>query len=261
MSVLKMILLLLSIFLYILFGSLTRFIISVFNRDFAYRVITRYTKTLSTIIRKILGIRITAEGELSYFHETGNFIIANHLGYLDGIILSSLFRTIFITKIEIKSWPVFGWMARVGGTIFVNRQRNTESIRLIPEISETLRKKRSVLFFPECTSGNGRQILNFKRAYFQAPIDANAAVVPITIRYTKINSEDVSSQNKNRIFWYGQVSFPEHLLNLLKEKQIEAKIIIHPKIETKQSYRKMENGKKQLCEDCFRVIAKDFIPV
>jgi 1-acyl-sn-glycerol-3-phosphate acyltransferase len=214
-------------------------------------------KVLSVCARKIFGIRLVITGETSCLKERGNLIIANHLGYLDGIILGSLFPVIFVTKLQVKKWPVIGWMSQVGHTVFIDRQRKLGSLEPIEKIADLLKRRINVLFFPECTSSDGSRILPFKSAYFQAVIDAGTAVIPITIQYTKLDSQDISLLNRDGVFWYGQVKFPEHLRRLLKFKNIEARITIHPKIEAK-SYYKNDDSRKQISEYSRQIISSEF---
>ncbi len=258
MPALKGICLLLSIFTYILFGLIIHIFTAFFKPGVRYRIMSNCTRILSTAIRKIIVIKLSLEGELSYLRENGNFIVANHLGYLDGIILSGIFTVIFVTKLQVKSWPIFGWMAQAGCTIFIDRKRKLGSLNFNADISNVLKEKINVLFFPECTSTDGSRIMPFRQAYFQAPLNAGSSVIPVTIQYTKINSQDISPLNRDKVCWYGQVKFAEHLSGVLKQRKIEAKVTIHPKIETSVYDPAQANSRKKLSETAFRTIAKDF---
>ena len=72
---------------------------------------------------RILNIKITVEGDAGQLERGGYVIISNHFGYLDGIVLGSLFPVIFVSKQEVKSWPVVGQWTTLCGTVFINRQR------------------------------------------------------------------------------------------------------------------------------------------
>lgn len=250
-------LLLLSIFTYIVLGLIVNLLVAFACPVLSFNIMSNLNKLLSICARKIFAVKLIITGEASYLKERGNFIIANHLSYLDGIILSSLFPLIFVTKLQVKKWPVIGWMSQVGHTVFIDRQRRLRSIESIEKIRDLLKKGINVLFFPECTSTDGSRILPFNAAYFQAPLDAGAAIIPVTIQYTKLNSQDVSLLNRDQVFWYGQVEFPDHLFRLFKLKNIEARIIIHPKIEAK-SYVNQVDSRKQISEHSRQIISKDF---
>jgi 1-acyl-sn-glycerol-3-phosphate acyltransferase len=261
MHILKGTLLLLAVFAYIFFGLLIHLFIIFLKPSFRHRLISNCSRLLAITIKNILGIKLRLEGELSYSKENGNFIVANHQGYLDGIILSSLFPVIFVTKLQVKSWPVFGWMSQVGSTIFIDRKRKLGAMDFVAKISDMLKEKINVLFFPEGTSTDGSRILPFQQGYFQAPINSGSTVIPVTIQYTKINSQDISAINRDKVFWYGQVKFAEHLFEVLRQKEIEVRIIIHPKIETSAYDFTQASSRKELSEAALQAIAGDFTPI
>lgn len=258
MQIIKAALILLLIFTYILFAVFLHLITFSISK-LRYQIISRTTRILSRSVRKILGIKLYLEGELSYFAQQGNFIISNHLGYLDGIILSSLFSVIFITKLQVKSWPIMGWMAKAGCTIFINRKKKLNTGDYIADISSVLKQNVNILFFPECTSSDGSKILPFNPAYFQAPLNIGSAIIPITIQYTKVNSKELTLENRDKIFWYGQVPFQKHLAKALNLKTIEAKITIHPKIETSNYNSNQPQIRKQLSALSQETISRDFV--
>jgi len=260
MPILKGTLLLLSVFIYIFIGLFVH-LFTFFVLNIRLRIMSDLTKRLSSFIRTVLCIKLHIEGERSYFKERGNFIVSNHLGYLDGIILSGLFPVIFVTKLQVKSWPIFGWMSRAGCTIYIDRKRKLGSMDFVAEISNALKNKANVLFFPECTSSDGSEILPFHQGYFQAALNSGSSVIPVTIQYTKVSSENISLANRDRVFWYGQVKFPRHLMGVLKEKGMEAKAVIHPKIETSAYDPTQAASRKEISESSLQAIAADFSPI
>lgn len=136
-----------------------------------------------------LGVRLEADGpRLGVFASPGapgTLIVANHISWLDVIALLAVEPATVLAKREIAGWPVIGPMVRRAGTRFIVR----ESLRQLPEtvgaLTALLRAGHSVLVFPEgvtrCSGTDGR----FRRATFQAAIDAGAPVRPVTIGYTQ----------------------------------------------------------------------------
>src|SRR6185436_7426012 len=88
-------------------------------------------------------------------------LVSNHLSYLDILVLATLTPAVFVSKSEVKNWPVFGWFARMAGTIFLQRTRRADVVRISEEITTVLRGGHLVVLFPEGTSSNGRQVLPF----------------------------------------------------------------------------------------------------
>ena len=71
-------------------------------------------------MRRILNVKITVEGDAGQLERGGYVIISNHFGYLDGIVLGSLFPVVFVSKSEVKNWPVIGQWTTLCGTVFIN---------------------------------------------------------------------------------------------------------------------------------------------
>lgn len=248
----------LLIFIYLALGLLLHASLIFIQPGQRYRLVSNCTKILSICIRKILGIKLTVEGRVLYLKERGNFIISNHQSYLDGIILGSLFPIVFVSKLQVKSWPIFGWMSQVGGTIFIDRERKLKSADSIEEITNMLKRKINILLFPEGTSTDGSKILPFQSVFFQAPLNSGSSIIPITIQYIKIDSEKLSLFNRDRVCWYGQIKFIEHVLLVLGLRSIEVKVIIHPKIKVNSFISGQLDFRKQLSELLRQVILNDF---
>jgi 1-acyl-sn-glycerol-3-phosphate acyltransferase len=212
-------------------------------------------RSFTTMLRVLLNVKIALEGAKDDLHTGGRFIVCNHLGYLDGIVLGSLFPVIFVTKREVKRWPVIGQLLTLLGAIFVDRQDKKDLLRVVDRISKTLRQEANVLLFPEGTSTNGEKLLPFQPAFFAAPLMADAVVVPVTLTYRLIDQQPVSAANRERIYWYGDRSFAPHLWDLLGTNRIEVSVKIHPRIETSE-LPDDSPGRKQLSQACYDIIGQ-----
>ena len=105
-----------------------------------------------------------------------------------------------------------------------------------------------MVLFPEGTSSNGDGVLKFKGAIFGAAAVSNAPVQPLCIRYRKVNSENVCHKNRDRIYYYGDISFFPHLLGLFSLKSIEVSLSILPAICT------INKDRKLIVEDAYSCI-------
>jgi 1-acyl-sn-glycerol-3-phosphate acyltransferase len=219
------------------------------------RVVSQVMRSFTTILRVLLNVRIDVQGAKDCLGTGGYFIISNHLGYLDGIVLGSLFPVIFVTKREVKQWPVIGQLLMLLGTIFVDRLDKKEILPVLNSISQTLREEANVLLFPEGTSTDGEQLAPFQSAFFAAPLLARASIVPMTLSYRSIDRKPVSAANRDRIYWYGDMSFVPHLWDLLGTSRIEVSVKVHPAIETSQ-LQNNSHARKQLSHYCQEIIAR-----
>jgi 1-acyl-sn-glycerol-3-phosphate acyltransferase len=198
----------------------------------------------------ILNIKITVEGQGDRLRSGAHFIVSNHLGYVDGIVLGSLFPVIYVSKKEVRGWPLIGQWTALCGTVFVDRKRKDKIPLLVEEIVTKLRQKANVLNFPEGTSTNGERLLPFQPALFAAPLRAHATVVPVTLTYRRINDRPLSPSNRDAVYWYGDMEFVGHFWNLLGLKTIDVVVKIHPAIETPR-YKNDSAGRKQLSQACY----------
>ncbi|MCM8800014.1 MAG: 1-acyl-sn-glycerol-3-phosphate acyltransferase [Candidatus Omnitrophica bacterium] len=205
-----------------------------------------------------MGIKIELTGNIDYLKEKGNFIISNHVSYVDGLVLASIFAVIFVSKLSVKFWPIFGQMAWVGGTVFVDRQNKKRALFSLEKMVDILKNKTNLLLFPEGTSTDGTKVLEFQSIFFQVPFEANSYIIPISLQYLSIDGEVVSLLNRDKVFWYGQKKFFWHFLSLLRLKKIKVKVIIHPKIKADHSIFK---DRKELSRHSREIILKGFSAV
>ncbi|MBL8993461.1 MAG: 1-acyl-sn-glycerol-3-phosphate acyltransferase [Spirochaetia bacterium] len=173
----------------------------------------------------------------------GALVISNHLSYLDILIyISTGLPLTFITSVEIKHTPVLGMITQTGGALFIERRASKRSrTQLADEIAEvqgSLRKGRAIMLFPEATTGNGEQVLPFKSAFLQALIRESSGqaqhepsrIEMFVIQYLKIGKGRIRKSNRDRIFWYGGMTFFPHFFRLLTLPRIDVKVNALPGI-------------------------------
>ena len=230
--------------------------ISVLGLPNRWKIISRLNRNFTLLMRVILNIKVTVEGDEGQLERGGYVIIGNHVSYVDGIVLGSIFPILFVSKREVKGWPVVGQWNTLCGTIFINRQRKELVGSLIEEMSGKLRQEANILLFPEGTSTNGERMLPFQTAPLAAPLRSRSIIVPTTIAYTSIDDKPISAANRDRIFWYGDMDFISHFWKLLALRSIEVLVTIQPKIECFR-YPDTSAGRKMLAEDCYnRVLGR-----
>lgn len=132
-----------------------------------------------------LGVQVATDTDrLSVAGARGTLIVANHLSWLDIVVALAIEPTGFLAKREIAGWPLVGALARQCGTLFIGRDELRELPAVVGELAGTLRAGRSVLVFPEGTTWCGRcGGGTFRRAAFQAALDAGAPIRPVTFEY------------------------------------------------------------------------------
>ena len=230
--------------------------ISVLRLPNRWKIVSRWIRGFTWSMTRILNIKITVEGDAGQLERGGYVIISNHFGYLDGIVLGSLFPVIFVSKQEVKSWPVVGQWTTLCGTVFINRQRKGLIPLAVKEISQKLKQQANILLFPEGAATNGERMLPFQTAPFAAPLRSRAIIVPLTLAYQGIDEQPVSAANRDLIYCYDDMPDVPHFWKLLSLRRIEARVTIQPKIECSR-YEDNSAGRKKLAEDCYdRVLGR-----
>jgi len=138
--------------------------ISVLRLPNRWKIMSRWVGGFTWSMRAILNIKAIVEGDVRQLERGGYVIISNHFGYLDGIVLGSLFPVIFVSKREVKSWPLVGWWTTLCGTVFIHRQRKGLIPLAVKEISQKLKQGANILLFPEGAATNGERMLPFQTA-------------------------------------------------------------------------------------------------
>jgi 1-acyl-sn-glycerol-3-phosphate acyltransferase len=152
------------------------------------------------------GIRYGVEGQ----PPTHGLVVCNHLSYLDILVLSAAMPCFFVAKIEIGGWPIFGTLARMGGTIFLDRSSRKSATSVSEQMSERFKLPIPVLLFPEGTSSDGERLLRFHSRLIDP---ATSAGVPITAAALRYVTDD--GRPERELCWYGDLLFATHLAKVL----------------------------------------------
>ncbi len=150
-------------------------------------------------------------------------LVSNHLTYLDIIVLVSLAPAVFVSKSEVKSWPVFGWCASLAGTLFVDRTRRSDVARMNSEIERALGDGNVVVLFPEGTSWNGSEVLPFKSSLLEPIVGTRYPLTVGGIRYA-VAAGSVADD----ICYWGDMTFFPHLVKLMTKRQVIARVAFAP---------------------------------
>jgi len=168
--------------------------------------------------RRILAIfktKIQTSGAIP----TAGLLVSNHLSYVDILVISTITPAIFVAKREVKSWPVFGTFAKMGGTLFVDRERRTRVGHTTNEIQTALDQGALVVLFPEGTSSDGKTVLPFKSSLLEPAARQTHALFAGLVQY-ELDDGDVGEE---LCYWKDMTLVP-HLINLLSKRTIRASV-------------------------------------
>jgi 1-acyl-sn-glycerol-3-phosphate acyltransferase len=126
----------------------------------------------------VLGVELRIAGT-----SPQGLLVANHISFLDIFVITSVAPANFVSKDEVRRWPLIGWLATQADTIFLERGSRSAAQRARAALVERLAAGDRAAIFPEGTTTNGEKVLPFHGALFQAAIDAGAPVTPVALRY------------------------------------------------------------------------------
>lgn len=163
---------------------------------------------------RILNIRVQVIGRPL---EEPRALVCNHVSWLDIHILGAYEPTRFISKAEVRNWPVAGWLANAAGTFYLKRGSGGTRL-LIDAVSRQL-SIGTVTFFPEGTTTEGDRVLRFQPRLFAAPIEAGSPIQPVALRYGR------TTTGENIAPFVGEMTLAAHLWRLLHVPRLDAELI------------------------------------
>lgn len=199
-------------------------------------------------LAKIIGMQITIQGIPP---KPPFFLVSNHLSYLDIILLFTQIQVIFVAKGDLQHWPVFNLLIKVADTIFIDRGRKKDVMRVNDLIREAIQKNESILVFPEGTSTSGEGILRFNPSLFDFPAKNQFPVSYTSIHYRTPEHEPPAYLS---VCWWGNMTFGPHFLDLLKISRFNAIIHFGDKTITGED-------RKFLAQESRKLIHEKFVPV
>lgn len=161
-------------------------------------------------------------------------IAANHLSWLDIVVISSLFPVSFIAKSEVGSWPLFGTLARLQRSIFVDRQRRGRTGEVNRRIAERLAGGDALVLFAEGTTSDGARVLTFRSALVGAAqaaagdSGAGSYLQPLNIAYPRIGGLPTGRVNHPLVAWHGDMDLLPHLADFLTLPGIDCRVTLLP---------------------------------
>lgn len=196
----------------------------------------------------IIGLKVQVNGTAP---EPPYFMVSNHLSYTDIFMIISKTKSVFIAKSEVLSWPMFGFMSKTVGMLFVDRSKRTDVKRVNELISERINESQGILLFPEGTTSSGEEVLPYKASLLAYPATLSMPVHFATISYTTPSNEIHASES---VCWWRDITFVSHLLQLLKLRKIYGTI-------TFGSEPISNTDRKELANNLYKKSKAQFIPV
>jgi 1-acyl-sn-glycerol-3-phosphate acyltransferase len=200
---------------------------------------------------RLLGLRVQPRGKRI---EKGPVLfVCNHISYIDITVLGSLLPASFVAKSEVATWPLFGLLAKLQRTVFIDR-RGSRAAAHRDDMLARLDRGDSLILFPEGTSGDGNRVLPFKSALFSVAQIEGAkgplTVQPVTIAYTKIDGLPLGRTFRPYLAWYGDMDLLTHFFSWLGLGRITVEVTFHDPVTFAEF-----GSRKGLSDHCHDIVA------
>jgi 1-acyl-sn-glycerol-3-phosphate acyltransferase len=180
---------------------------------------------------RLFGIRPRFHGRIG--GPSPQMIVPNHVSWTDVLVLGCRQAPLrFLAKSEVDGWPILGAVARLTGTIFIERKRPRSIVSANAALCECLAAGEDVVVFAEATTGDGSRLKRFNAPHFAAlrdflaarPQEASIAVSPVGIAYVRRHGVPLGRLGRSEVAWYGDTELLPHLWALVKSGGIDCEV-------------------------------------
>lgn len=177
----------------------------------------------SALLMRLMGVRLRVSGMPM---SGGGMIVANHVSWIDIPLIYACAPTRFVSKSEVRDWPVAGWLAEAAGTFYLRRGKGGAR-PLINRLIPHLRALGSIVIFPEGTTTDGSDVLPFHPRLFCAAIESACPVQPVALRY------GCGSGGENIAPFVGDDDLVSHVIRMLRNRNLEADVVFGAPLDSR----------------------------
>jgi 1-acyl-sn-glycerol-3-phosphate acyltransferase len=204
------------------------------------------------LLCRLFSIRLTVVGNLP--PPGPCLVIANHVSWLDIVILSAVMPLSFVAKREVSRWPFFGTLARLQRTVFVDRERRHATAKVADSVAGRLAAGETIVLFGEGTSHDGASVLPFKSSLFAAATAPHIGIVPVTLAYRSIWGLPMTRRERPSFAWYGDMNLISHLWNFMGEGPLGVIVVIHEALSVETGL-----NRKTAAEACEKAVRQGLV--
>ncbi|WP_331340632.1 lysophospholipid acyltransferase family protein [Bdellovibrio sp.] len=217
----------------------------------------RFSKNASFfcgVILKLFNMRLTVVNKPKDGEKF--LLVSNHMGFIDILLMCSIFPMLFITSNEMRETPFLGLLTEMAGCMYVERRSRTKILEEMKSMIHALQKGFRIVLYPEATSHNGEEVLPFKRTLMMAASHAGVPIQPAVVNFRKVNGEEWTMKYRDHLCWYGDISFATSLWKALTLKSLDAEIEFLEQIHTTP-----EDDRGLIADRAYKLISEKFVPV
>lgn len=167
-----------------------------------------------------LGLTVRSSGEMG----TGStLLVANHVSWLDILAINAVQPVRFVSKADVRGWPLVGWIVACGGTLFIERERRSDAMRVVHQVAEALSSGGQIAIFPEGTTSDGRDVLPFHVSLLQAAVTTGVTTQPVMLRFS-----DAGESFSPAAPYIGDMTLMQSLWSVANARQLTAHVSFLP---------------------------------
>jgi 1-acyl-sn-glycerol-3-phosphate acyltransferase len=197
--------------------------------DFASRIVSGWLG----LVAHTLGVRIRSYGQPL---PDKTLFVGNHVSWLDILVLGKLVPVHFLSKHEVKTIPLIGWLATRAGTLYIKRGCSDSAADVCAEITDALKQQHNAIVFAEGRTTDGR-VRKFHGRMMQCAIDAHAMVQPVAIFYPHPNPVTRQTEINPKILFYGGITAQQSFDMIARSRRIDVEVHFLRPIESKGKTR------------------------
>jgi 1-acyl-sn-glycerol-3-phosphate acyltransferase len=181
----------------------------------------------------LLNIRLFLHGKPPQYSGRALMVVSNHVSFLDIFAVNAVVPSRFVAKSEMRTWPLVGWLATRSGSLFIDRSRRLDTMRIKHEVSAALKAGDVFAVFPEGTTTDGSTVLKFHASLIEPALEADAAVQPVALWYERTDGSlcEEASYSGGKSMW-------ETLMGITSQHEIRVHVCFLDPIQTVGRHRR-----------------------
>ena len=178
----------------------------------------------------LLSVRVSVTGPVSKRgQKSGTLLVANHVSWFDVALIGAVLPVGFMAKSEVKKWPLFGQLAWLNNTLFIDRRRGRHTLRETRALATRLARGEIVVLFAEGTSSDGLRVLPFKSSFLSVlESHCDIGVQAMSLAYMRRHNMAMGRRQRMAYGWIGDMTLLPHFLAIFAGPPLGVDIVFHP---------------------------------
>ncbi|MFZ5558955.1 MAG: lysophospholipid acyltransferase family protein [Pseudomonadota bacterium] len=168
---------------------------------------------------RIVGVQLSVRGDPPGIDPRTGIVVANHVSWLDIFVIAAVSPSRFVSKSEVRDWPVAGYLATKAGTVYLERARRRDAARVNRHMAELLASGERLAVFPEGTTTDGTELRHFHGSLLQPAVESGAPLFPAALRYL-----DADGNPARAAAYTGDDTFMQSLRRIVAAQGLRAEL-------------------------------------